>query len=150
MFGTLRVKNRFVTVFSLFCLLIFVTVCLLTFRLGAPDTVEIGGERYALRVEDDADITAFCDKCGCEVSELFSKREITVPKHWSDSYTVYNELQREQGFDLLPYKGKPAVEYVYTLADSETLAYLLVSDGRIIGGHLCDVDGGNLRTMVTS
>lgn len=148
MFGTLRVKNRFVTVFSLFCLLIFVTVCLLTLRLGAPDTVEIGGERYSLRAQDDADIAAFCGKCGCEVSELLSKRQITVPKRWNDGYTAYNELQRSQGFDLLPYKGKPADEYVYTLADSESLLYLLVSDSRIIGGHLADPDGDNLRMLV--
>ena len=149
MFGSLRVKSRFVTVFSLFCLLIFVTVCLLMLRSRVPDTIEIGTEKVSLRVRNDEEITAFCAACGCEVSEWLSKRKITVPKRWNDGYTAYNELQREQGFDLLPYMGKPATEYVCALKDSEKRLYLLVSDSRIIGGHLADPDGGDPQTMVT-
>lgn len=149
MFGSVKVKNRYITVFSLLCLLIFVAVCLLTLRAGAPDTVEINGESYSLRAQDEADIAAFVSACGYEVGELLFDGEITVPKHWNETYSQYNELQRSQGFDLVPYKGKPARKTEYALADSEKVLTLLIGEHQIIAAHICGADGGNMRALIT-
>ena len=148
MFGSLQLKNRYITVISLICLVIFTALCFVMLRAGAPDTVEIGGESYTLRAGDEADIAAFVKLCGCELSEKLSERGITVPKHWNDLYTEYNELQRQQGFDLVPYKGKSASEAVYAIADSEEFLTLLISDGRIIAAHICGADGGDMKPLI--
>lgn len=134
--------------FSLLCLLAFTAICLLALRAGAPDTVEINGESYSLRAEDEADITAFIDVCGYEVGELLSECEIIVPKHWNDTYTRYNELQRQQGFDLVPYKGKSARELCYPIADSDKTITLLLGEDRIIAAHICDANGENMQPLI--
>ena len=149
MFGSVKIKNRYITVFSLLCLLIFVAVCLLTLRAGAPDTVEINGESYSLRAQDEADIAAFVSACGYEIGDLLSDGEITVPKHWNETYSQYNELQRAQGFDLVPYKGKPARKTEYALADSEEVLTLLIGEQQIIAAHICGADGKNIQPLVT-
>ena len=70
-----------------------------------------------------------------------------MPKHWNETYTRYNELQRQQGFDLAPFKGKPAKEYVYFVADARN-ATVLVSGNRIIAAHVCSCDGSEMRMIL--
>ena len=150
MFGSVKLKNWWLTVFSLLCLLIFTAICLLSLRAGAPDTVEINGEDYSLRAEDDADIAAFINVCGYEVGEPLYEHEITVPKHWNDTYTRYNELQQQQGLDLVPYKGKPARERCYTVVGSDETITLLLGEDRIIAAHICDSSGDNMQPLIMS
>lgn len=148
MFRSVKLKNIHLTVFSLLCLLVFTIICLLALRAGAPDTVEINGESYSLRAEDEADIAAFINVCGYEVGESLYEREITVPKHWNDTYIRYNELQQQQGLDLVPYKGKSARELCYAVADSDKTITLLLGEERIIAAHICDADGENMRPFI--
>ncbi|MBQ3331454.1 MAG: DUF4830 domain-containing protein [Ruminococcus sp.] len=115
-------------------------------RRGAPDTVEINGESYPTRVENEAGVERFLAACGYGSPEFLFANEITVPKHWNDVYTRYNEMQRQQGFDLTPYKGKPAKEYVYFVSDIRS-ATVLVSGGRIIAAHVCEFDGSEVRII---
>ena len=136
MFGTVKLNNRRLTVFSLLCLVIFVLVCFLALRAGAPDTVTIDGDPYSLRAVDDEDIAAFLSACGYEAAERVSDREITVPKTWNDTYDAYHALQQQQGLDLVPYKGKTAREAVYAVAGGDRYITLLISDGRIIAAHI--------------
>ncbi len=146
MFRSVKLKNLPLTVFSLICLVIFVAVCLLMLRAGAPDTVTIGGDRVSLRYDGDADVEAFLSACGVRADEMLSEREVTVPALWNDIYTEYNELQLAQGFDLTPYKGKSATERTYLCGDST--AVLLLGGGRIIAAHLSDADGGGMRALI--
>ena len=148
MFKICRMKPIGLTAFSLCCLAVFIGVCFLMLRASAPDTVTIDGESYSLNAEDDADIAAFLDVCGCRTEELLSDRELTIPKHWNRLYESYNELQRSQGFDLTPNKGKPARELIYACADSEEYVTLLIGGGRIIATHICGADGGGMRPLI--
>lgn len=148
MFHSVKLKNVRITVFSLACLVIFVAVCLLALRAGAPDTVEIGGDSYSLRAVDDEDIEAFLRTCGYEPEGLVSETEITVPKIWNDTYTRYNDLQSAQGLDLTPYKGKPARELVYACADGDRVITLLTADDRIIAAHTADSDGSHMERLI--
>lgn len=146
MFRSVRIKNIWLTVFSLIGVLFFVAVCLTALRAGSPDTVAMGEERVSLIAEDDEDLMAFLAACGCQDPALLYEHEITVPKHWNATYTAYNVLQREQGFDLVPYKGKAATELAY--ADGDRCITLLVCEQKIIAAHCCDPDGSDLRVLI--
>lgn len=148
MFRSVKLKNVPLTVFSLVCLVLFVAVCLLMLRAGAPDTVTIGGEAYSLRAEDEDDLTAFLPVCGYSAGELLSERDVVIPKIWNDTYIRYNKLQRMQGFDLVPYKGKPARETVRQDADSGAVITLLTADGKIIAGHISSADGSEMHPLI--
>ena len=143
MFGSVKMSGRRLTLLSVSCFLIFLGVCLMMLRATAPDTVEIGGEPYPLSAESDEDIVRFIAGCGHEAGELVSDGEITVPKTWNAVYEEYNELQRAQGLDLVPYKGKTARRLVYSLSDSEGYAEVLLSDGRIIAAHISPMTPGS-------
>ena len=145
MFGSLKFPKIRVAVILPLCLILLAAICLLL-RTGAPDTVSVRGGELSLRVEDDSDIEAFFKACGIENAEQLSGREVTVPMHWNDTYTAYQELQRQQGFDLVPYKGKTARELCYY--DGERYITVLVSGDRIIAAHICDSDGSNIRALV--
>jgi len=139
MFGSVKVKNRWVTVFSLLCAAVFVAVCFLMLRSTAPDTVEINGKDVPLGVSDDEDISAFLSLCGYDDMQVLSDKEITVPVIWNEVYAEYQELQESQGFDLVPYKGKSAREIVFDCGD-EYLT-LLISGEKIIAAHINSDDG---------
>ena len=146
MFRSVQIKNIRLAVFLPVCAVILVAVCLFILRAGAPDTVEIGGESYSLRAEDETDIEAFLAVCGYDQPQLLSTHEIRVPLHWNGIYERYQALQKEQGFDLVPYKGKPATERIYK-AGGRYLT-VLTGEGRIIAAHSCDADGGNMKGLL--
>lgn len=138
MFGSVKVKNRWVTVISLLCAAVFVAVCFLMLRSTAPDFIGINGMDVPLGVSDDEDITAFLNLCGYEDVQTISDKEIIVPVIWNDVYTEYQEIQRSQGFDLVPYKGKQAREMVFDCGDEDIT--LLVCGGKIIAAHKIGAD----------
>jgi hypothetical protein len=134
-FGAVKIGSRKMTLFSVGCFLVFLAVCVVMLRTGAPDTVTLGGEVYPLSVEDDGDIAAFLTACGCPDAECVTDDQITVPKNWNAAYEAYQQLQQEQGFDLVPYKGKDARLLVYVIDGGADDATVLVSGGRIIAAH---------------
>ena len=148
MFGSVRFKNIRLTVFSLVCTAVFIAVCLIALKAGAPDTVSIGSEDYSLSAADEADITAFISVCGYDTADMISDTVITVPKHWNTAYTEYNGMQLAQGFDLTPYKGKSARELVFRLAGSSEYLYIMLCDGKIIAAHICSYDGSGIRPLI--
>ena len=150
MFGSIRFKNIRLTVFCLICAAVFVAVSLVMLRAGAPDTVEINGEDYSLRAEDEEDIEAFIKACGYDTEGILTDMEITVPKVWNDTYIGYNELQKAQGLDLTQYKGKIAQEYIYACRGGDSCITLIVSDGRIAAAHISATDGSDMRPLINT
>lgn len=149
MFRSVKIKSIRLTLLSLIGVLLFAAVVLVALRGGASDTTRINGEKLSLIAEDEADVRRFLLSCGYEDPAFLFEHEITVPKNWNDTYIQYNELQKEQGFDLVPYKGKPATEYVYFVDDTLN-ATVLVSDNRIIAAHVCGIDGGEMKIINSS
>ena len=146
MFRSVKLKNIKITVVCVLGVLLLLAACFPVLRSAAPDTVMIGDKPYPLQAEDSSDVEAFLTACGYESPEYLFENDITVPKHWNDVYTSYNELQRQQGFDLTPYKGKPAKEYVYFVDDTLN-AVVLLSDGRIVAAHVSECDGSEMRIL---
>ncbi|MGN0492989.1 MAG: DUF4830 domain-containing protein [Acutalibacteraceae bacterium] len=94
----------------------------------------IDGSTNALRV-------GYIAGLGYSVEETaVSSKEIVIPTEFSDVYSRYNALQETAGFDLLPYRGKAAVVYSYSVSDSEEIVInIIVSDKLIIGGDISSV-----------
>ena len=73
---------------------------------------------------------------------------MTIPAEWNDVYTKYNDLQREQGFDLTEYKGMPAEIYSYSVLNydgrpNNIVANLVLCDGKLIAADISctELDG---------
>ena len=87
---------------------------------------------------------AYLSACGWDVSFPPEESNVTVPETWGAVYLSYNELQRLQGFDLAPYKGKTLRKLVFTVlnypgapAGETVLATCFVYSGRLVGGDIC-------------
>lgn len=143
MFHAVRIKNWKLTLIAVGCFLILLTVCLLMLRAAPPETVEVEGEEVGLKISSDEDIEAFIARCGHTAEGCVSDDEITVPKNWNDVYTSYNDLQKQQGFDLRRYKGKPARKLVYALTDSADQVTVLIANDRIIAADICSPQQGS-------
>lgn len=70
--------------------------------------------------------------------------EYTLPKALDAVLLGYNELQKEQGFDLSSYTGKTVTRYTYEVENYEgyeghVYANLLVYRNRVIGADLTGV-----------
>ena len=71
--------------------------------------------------------------------------DVLLPSSFNDTYEKYNQIQKEQGLDLLKYAGATCQRYTYEVTnypgkDSGVVANLLVLDGRVIGGDICSVE----------
>lgn len=65
--------------------------------------------------------------------------ELTIPKEWGKVFENYNELQKQGGFDLSPYKGKRCTRYTYEIPELNARGNILVLEGKVIGGDVCSI-----------
>ena len=77
-----------------------------------------------------------CDEAPDEVCDQ------TLPTEFDRVMTIYNDLQKSQGFDLEKYKGKTVKRFSFKIknypdTDEEVFADILFFDGEIIGGDVC-------------
>lgn len=73
--------------------------------------------------------------------EPVSKEEVTVPSVTDAAYAEYAALQKQQGFDLEKYQGKPVTIITYQVLNypdhpENVTATLMMSDDRLIGGDI--------------
>ena len=106
------------------------------------------GAKAAASVKSEKGRVAFLESCGWKVESPAMKEEtILIPKSFSPVFEEYNDLQKQQGYDLSRYCGKEVKLYTYKVLDSRlgdnVLASLYVSDGTVIGGdvHATALDG---------
>lgn len=85
---------------------------------------------------------AFLESYGWQVDEMPTEtQEVRIPQEFNEVFTRYNELQKEQGFDLSEFAGKTAKRYVYAVANYPDgsdghYATILVHKNKIIGGDV--------------
>ena len=92
------------------------------------------------------DRAAFLSRFGW-VTEEAEEKEITLPSPFDEVYASYNALQKQQGFDLLPYQGQRVKCWTLRVLNypgyendrAHIFAHLLVCDGAIIGGDIASV-----------
>lgn len=84
---------------------------------------------------------AYLASLGWEVEEVpILEQEITLPKEFPDVLARYNELQRQQGFDLESCAGKKLTLYTYRVTNypdaDEVDASLYVYRSKLVGGDI--------------
>ena len=90
----------------------------------------------------EADRAAFISQFGWEVdAEPVEILEVAIPEDFDDVFLSYNELQKQQGYDLEKHKGERAKRYSYHItnypdAKQEVRISIMVLDGRVIGGDV--------------
>ncbi len=99
----------------------------------------------------EAERMSFITALGLTVeNEPSSVTEIKIPEEFDETFTNYNEIQKQSGLDLEPYKGCAVKKWTYTVTnypgyeESQSIRInLLVYKGKIIGGDICslEIDG---------
>lgn len=137
-------KKSKIVLLSVACVLVifiaFVGISALNYNPPKSFSVE-GRGTYNAVVETDEDAKEFVEQFSYVAEQLYSLQEVYVPIKFSETYMKYNELQKQQGFDMDPYKGEKCKMYVYKLKDYEidnAQAYMsvIVYRNRVIGGHI--------------
>lgn len=134
--------NRKKTILVLAVLLVAVTaiIALLGMHHASPQAV-CSGKKYALSAATNEERVAFFKQFGWDVkSEPASSGEVIIPEKFNDVYNTYNNIQKEQGLDLLPYAGKTVQQWIYQVTNypqQEAMrGTILVYNGKVVGGDL--------------
>lgn len=133
------------TVFGLILVVTGVVVVLLTFVSNHLSDSKSATAQVSC--SSAAEGEKYLNSLGWETGES-SEKTITVPAQWNDVYINYNELQTDQGYDLTPYKGQNVTLYTYEITNYEgytegVVADLLVCNGKVIGGDICNTSAEN-------
>lgn len=133
------------TVFGLILVVTGVVVVLMTFVSNHLSDSESATAQVSC--SSAAEGEKYLNSLGWETGES-SEKTITVPAQWNDVYINYNELQTDQGYDLTPYKGQNVTLYTYEITNYEgytegVVADLLVCNGKVIGGDICNTSAEN-------
>ena len=88
-----------------------------------------------------SDPATYLARLGYETpGEWADLREVTIPVEWDETFTAYNELQQETGFDLTAYRGERVKRYTYTITnypgETGVQAAVYVWSGRVIAGDV--------------
>lgn len=103
----------------------------------------------SMKAGDNNERLAFLSQFGWEVTEdPIEVTEVIIPEEFDSTYEKYNELQKEQNLDLSKYKGMRVKKWTYEIknypsfenSDGIIRANLLVYNGVVIGGDICNIE----------
>jgi len=100
------------------------------------------GVIIALRmtVEDVSAFSQIVRDMGYEVGDTpIETVELVIPENFSPVYEKYNNMLKENGYDLSLYKGKKCTRYSYLIPSLNARANILVHNGKIIGGDISGI-----------
>ena len=108
---------------------------------------KVSAKNYSMKTESDRQ--SFMREMGWKVSEEYTScKVVSIPEDFNDTYESYNELQKDQGFNLKKYKGEMVEIYTYEVYNypgkSENVVInLMVFEGKLIGGDVScnEIDG---------
>ncbi len=100
------------------------------------------------RMTNETQRQEFIKELGWQVSDEYDTcRIVMIPEEFDDVYKNYNDLQKQQGFDLEDYKGRTVEIYSYPVYNYEgeknVMMNLMICDGMLVGGDICctELDG---------
>ena len=102
--------------------------------------------------ECNSERVEFLNKQGLIVEPDPQREKITIPAEFNAAFTEYNELQKQQGFDLEPCCGKTVERCTYTVKNHPSgkvcQADLYICGGEIVAGDiLCTGEGGFIAPL---
>lgn len=98
------------------------------------------------KIKGEGDVAEFLKQFGWNVADKPTEvKDVTIPSEFDRIFTSYNEIQKQQGFDLSKYKRKNVKRYTFELTnygdyDGKVYANILVYRNRVIGGDVCSAD----------
>ena len=93
------------------------------------------------KVKTASDAANFLAQFGWEVEATpIEEKTVTIPTEFDKIFAAYNEIQKNQGLDLVKYKRKKLTRYTFEVTNYEgyskkVLANVLVYRGRVVGGE---------------
>ena len=118
--------------------------------LGALTAFFMGKSRPAaaagvqdVPVHKEEERTAYLRSLGWEVSsEPIEVREVLIPREFDAVMENYNRIQKEQGMDLFPIRGRTVRRYTYAVHNypgqpEHVRADLFLYKGKIVAADLC-------------
>ena len=128
--------------------LVIIGVILLLGARGHGAPVGASSGRQSASVKTEKARVAYLSDCGWNVEAPALKEEtVLIPKQFNSVFEAYNDLQKQQGFDLSRYAGKEVKLYTYKIIGSNlgenVVAMLYISNGSVVGGdvHSTALDG---------
>ena len=97
-----------------------------------------------VRGEDDAE--KFLAQFGWIVDAApVEVTQVTMPDEFDKIFAAYNEIQKQQGLNLLKYKRKNLTRYTFEVTnysgyEGRVLANVLVYRNKVVGGDICSAD----------
>lgn len=113
-----------------------------TATVGSFNDISLNGSTHEEREN-------FFIQFGWEISDdPIEVKETVIPQEFDKSYQDYNELQKEQNFDLEEYKGVRVKAWSYEVlnypgrenSEGKIRGNLLTCNGKVIGGDICSVE----------
>lgn len=132
-------------IFGLILLLTGLVVVLITFLSNHP--AKPASKNVSIRCATTQERVNYINSFDLQTDSKEESKEIIIPEQFNDVYNKYNDIQKQQNFDLTDYKGKTAVMYTYNITNYQdndnVIANLIVYDGILIGADLCDTSADN-------
>lgn len=132
-------------IFGLILLLTGIVVVLITFLTN--HSAKPASKSEGIRCSTTQERVDYINSFDLKTDSKEESKEIIIPEQFNDVYNKYNEIQKQQNFDLTDYKGKTAVMYTYNITNykdnDNVIANLIVYDGILIGADLCDTSADN-------
>lgn len=125
--------------------LLAISLAVVTLVLGVVFLVlpkdEVAETAGQLKIKDAEDVRTFLSSQGWETSISGSHETVTIPTEWNSTFSGYNQIQADQGYDLTKLKGKEVTRYTFEVTNYPDqkeiiLANVLVYKGRVVGGDL--------------
>jgi len=127
---------------------VVLSIVVLVFLIKTDKTKQTASVEKSFEAETCEQRLFFLSSFGWKADEKSEEvSEVIIPEEFDEVYTSYNELQKQQGFDLSPFAGKRVKKWTYTIVNYPGYenrdcikATLLVFDGQVIGGDICSVE----------
>ena len=138
---------RFSTI-KLFCCVLLLAVIgglLVVPMLNKEETAPVSLLFHSDKISDNDGRVAYLQSYGWEVEpEPVSIEEIVIPEEFSEVFQKYNDIQKEQGFDLEKQKGQRVKRYTYVVTNypdepEYIRANLFLCKDKVVAGDICSL-----------
>ncbi len=150
-FITKKLRKRLIV--CLIGITVMISAFIVLSGIKEDDHIEYNGKSYSVRADSLEDHKRFALQFGLTLSTNPAMiQKVRIPEKFNKVYTDYNEMQKNSGFDLLPYCGQKCTLYTYEIISAPynktAVLNLIVFDNKIIGADICDtVSGGKMRSV---
>lgn len=128
---------------------VLMAIVMLVGILGGGSRAEGKKQSDGKGIKNNADRIAYLQSLGWECEEdPIDEQKIVIPREFNAVFEEYNQLQKQQGFDLSQYCGLEVTMYRYTVknyptGDDVVMAQIMVLNYEVVGGdiHSTAVDG---------